>query len=239
MEIVNVQNRIIVALDFSSEQEVFNCVERLKGTATYVKVGMQLYYSVGPRVVYALKEQGLKVFVDLKIHDIPNTAKGAMKSLASLGADIVNAHVAGGKEMLIAAREGLEQGSNRGETPLFIGVTQLTSTSRQMMNEEIGVPGSVVDCVEKYALLAKQSGLDGVVASALEVETIKRACGSDFITVTPGVRPVGANAGDQRRVATPAEAFSFGTDYVVIGRPITQASDPALAMREIAETIGG
>lgn len=239
MESLRIQDRIIVALDFSSIHAALACADTLKGIATYMKVGMQLYFSEGPEIVYALKERGFNVFVDLKVHDIPNTAKGAMQSLASLGADMVNVHVAGGKEMMIAAREGLEIGAGHGSKPLLIGVTQLTSTSQEEMNNEIGIPGTVMDCVQRYALLAKESGLDGVVASPLEVEAIKQSCGPEFLTVTPGVRPKGADAGDQMRVVTPEKAFSFGSDYIVIGRPVTKAADPALAMRQIIDSIGG
>ncbi|WP_425452741.1 orotidine-5'-phosphate decarboxylase [Ammoniphilus oxalaticus] len=233
------RDRIIVALDFSSEQEALACADRLQGIATYMKVGMQLYYAAGPQIVYALKERGFNVFVDLKVHDIPNTAKGAMQSLASLGADMVNVHVAGGKDMMTAAKEGLESGAAGQTKPLLIGVTQLTSSSQQMMNDEIGIEGTIVDCAQRYAQLAKAAGLDGVVASPLEVEAIKRSCGPTFKTVTPGVRPRGAELGDQKRVVTPAEAFAFGTDYIVVGRPITQASDPLKAMRAMVESIGG
>ena len=181
MESLKLEDRIIVALDFTTVQGALACADTLRGTATYMKVGMQLYYFAGPQIVHSLKERGFNVFVDLKVHDIPNTAKGAMKSLASLGADMVNVHVSGGKEMMIAAREGLEMGSKAGsKKPLLIGVTQLTSTSQQEMNEEIGISGSIVDCVQRYSLLAKESGLDGVVASPLEVEAIKNSCGSEL-----------------------------------------------------------
>jgi len=236
---MKIQDRVMIALDFSSKHAALACADTLKGIATYVKVGMQLYYFAGPQIVYDLKERGFNVFVDLKVHDIPNTAKGAMQSLASLGADMVNVHVSGGKEMMLAAREGLEIGAGNRRKPLLIGVTQLTSTSQEEMNKEIGVPGTVMDCVQRYALLAKESGLDGVVASSLEVEAIKRSCGSEFLTVTPGVRPEGTDAGDQMRVVTPEQAFSFGSDYIVIGRPVTKADDPALAMRQILDSIGG
>ena len=234
---MSIRDKIIVALDFPDKEKAIHCAERLQGTATYVKVGMQLYYAAGPSIVALLKDKGFKVFVDLKVHDIPNTAKGAMESLAGLGADMVNVHVAGGLDMMLAAREGLEQGTpHKGELPLLIGVTQLTSTTQKQLNEQIGIAGSLLECIREYAKLAKTAGLDGVVASPLEVPEIKKECGSAFVTVTPGIRPIGADAGDQHRITTPQEAFVLGSDYIVIGRPITGASDPAEAMEQI---VGG
>lgn len=235
---MNAKERIIVALDFASAREALACADSLVGAASYVKVGMQLYYAAGPGIVDELKKRGFKIFVDLKVHDIPNTAKGAMQSLASLGVDMVNVHAAGGKEMMMAAKEGLEKGAVQGVKPLLIGVTQLTSTTQAVMNQDLGIPGSLSDCVRHYALLAKESGLDGVVASPLEVEIIKRACGEGFITVTPGIRPIGTDVGDQKRITTPEQAFSLGSDYIVIGRPVTKAGNPAVAMQEIIGSIG-
>ncbi|MEW9667550.1 orotidine-5'-phosphate decarboxylase [Ammoniphilus sp. 3BR4] len=234
---MDAKNRIIVALDYSSMDEALACAKKLQGTASYVKVGMQLYYGAGPGIVAALKEMGFQVFVDLKVHDIPNTAKGAMQSLAALGVDMVNVHASGGKEMMMAAREGLEKGVGSGSRPLLIAVTQLTSTTLETMNQQIGIPGSIEDCVKNYALLTKEAGLDGVVASPLEVRLVKENCGSGFITVTPGIRPAGADIGDQKRITTPEMAFSLGSDYIVIGRPITGAVDPAQAMSQILEMV--
>ncbi|WP_370297664.1 orotidine-5'-phosphate decarboxylase [Ammoniphilus sp. YIM 78166] len=234
---VSIRDRIIIALDYSAGEEALACARKLQGTASYVKVGMQLYYGAGPSIVASLKDMGFKVFVDLKVHDIPNTAKGAMQSLASLGVDMVNVHAAGGKEMMAAAREGLEKGAGNGPKPLLIAVTQLTSTTQQVMNEQIGIPGTIADSVQQYARLAKEAGLDGVVASPLEVKLVKESCGTDFITVTPGIRPVGADTGDQKRITTPEMAFSIGSDYIVIGRPVTQAQDPAAALSQIIEMV--
>lgn len=234
---MDVKNRIIVALDYSSMDEALACARKLQGTAGYVKVGMQLYYGAGPGIVAALKDMGFQVFVDLKVHDIPNTAKGAMQSLAGLGVDMVNVHAAGGKEMMVAAREGLEKGVGSGKRPLLIAVTQLTSTTQETMNQQIGIPGSIEDCVRNYARLTKEAGLDGVVASPLEVRLVKESCGNSFITVTPGIRPAGADVGDQKRITTPEMAFDLGSDFIVIGRPITAVSDPAQAMLQIIETV--
>ncbi|MFD2371126.1 orotidine-5'-phosphate decarboxylase [Brevibacillus sp. GCM10020057] len=229
---------MIVALDFSTREEIRQCLESLEGRIRYVKVGMELFYAEGPAIVHDLKERGLKVFLDLKVHDIPNTAKGAMKSLARLGADMVNVHAAGGVAMMEAAREGLEQGTAAGSPrPILIGVTMLTSTSRQTMNEQLAIPGSVEDVVVHYARMTKQAGLDGVVASPLEVPKIKQAAGESFLTVTPGIRPLGSDKGDQTRITTPEEAFRLGSDYLVIGRAITAAKDPAAIWESIVSAV--
>jgi orotidine-5'-phosphate decarboxylase len=235
---IDARERMIVALDFSTMSEIKQCLSVLQDRIRYVKVGMELSYSEGPAVVNYLKDQGLKVFLDLKIHDIPNTAKGAMKSLARLGMDMVNVHAAGGIAMMEAAREGLEQGTAAGSPrPLLIGVTMLTSTSKRTMNEELLIPGEVEDTVVRYATLTKQAGLDGVVASPLEVPVIKKALGESFVTVTPGIRPLGADQGDQTRITTPEQAFRMGSDYLVIGRAITAAEDPAAAWESIVEAV--
>lgn len=227
--------RIMVAMDYPSAAEANQCIEALAGTGVYVKVGMQLFYAAGLDFVRQLKEKGYSVFLDVKVHDIPNTAKGAMQSLAALGVDMINVHGAGGKKMLEGALEGLELGTPAGQKrPLLIAVTQLTSTSQETMNNEIGIPGLVEETVVRYARLAKEAGLDGVVASPKEVPFIKEACGQSFITVTPGIRPAGSDIGDQQRVTTPEEAFlQLKSDYIVIGRPITKASDPRTALEEI------
>jgi orotidine-5'-phosphate decarboxylase len=234
--------RIMVALDYASAGEAEKLLESLIGIPCYMKVGMQLFYAAGPHFVLGLKERGYKVFLDLKMHDIPNTVKGGAESVTRLGVDMFNVHAAGGVKMMQAALEGVEKalgamapGTSR---PVVIGVTQLTSTDRQTLNEEIGISGTVEEAVVRYAGLAKQAGLDGVVASPLEVERIKQACGKGFVTVTPGIRPAGSDIGDQSRVMTPAEAFRQGTDFVVIGRPITAAPDPLKALEEIIESIG-
>ncbi|MBE1443185.1 orotidine-5'-phosphate decarboxylase [Paenibacillus sp. OAS669] len=235
----NVAERIMVALDYPGAAEARQLIEALKGIPCYMKVGMQLFYSAGPEFVASLKEQGYKVFLDVKMHDIPNTVKGGSESVTRLGVDMFNVHAAGGKQMMEAALEGVDKALGSGHTtkPIVIGVTQLTSTSLAVMNEEIGISGSVEEAVLRYARLAQSAGLHGVVASPLEVIRIKEACGSGFITVTPGIRPAGADMGDQTRVMTPPEAFQQGTDYVVIGRPITAAKDPRAALEAIIQSV--
>ncbi|MFD0682576.1 MULTISPECIES: orotidine-5'-phosphate decarboxylase [unclassified Paenibacillus] len=239
----NVAERIMVALDYAEAGDARKLVQSLQGIPCYMKVGMQLFYSAGPQFVLDLKEQGYKVFLDLKMHDIPNTVKGGSESVTRLGVDMFNIHAAGGKGMMEAALEGVDKAlagggiANGGLKPIVIGVTQLTSTSQTVMNDEIGIAGTVEEAVISYAKLALASGLDGVVASPLEVTRIKTACGSGFVTVTPGIRPAGASIGDQSRVMTPPEAFAQGTDYVVIGRPITAADNPRAALEQIIESI--
>ena len=235
---IDVRERMMVALDFPTMAEVRELMAALEGRIRYVKVGMELAYAEGPSVVNYLKDQGLKVFLDLKVHDIPNTAKGAMKSLARLGMDMVNVHAAGGVAMMEAAREGLEQGTPAGSPrPFLIAVTMLTSTSQAVMNEQLRIPGGVEQTVVHYAKLARQAGLDGVVASPLEVPLVKKALGPSFLTVTPGIRPLGTDAGDQTRITTPEQAFRLGSDYLVIGRAVTAADDPAAAWERIVKTV--
>lgn len=230
----HLRERTILALDFHTLSEVDRCLSQLARHVRYAKVGMELFYAAGPEVIYQLKEEGIRVFLDLKVHDIPNTARGAMRSLARLGVDMINVHTAGGKTMMAAAREGLEEGTPAGSArPLLIGVTMLTSTSQAVMNQEIGIPGTVEETVLHYAALAREAGLDGVVASPLEVPMIKKVAGEAFVTVTPGIRPKGADAGDQIRVTTPEEAFQLGSDYIVIGRAVTAASDPLAVWESI------
>ncbi|MBG9944922.1 orotidine-5'-phosphate decarboxylase [Brevibacillus formosus] len=237
-QLTDIRERMIVALDFSTLDEVKKCIDPLQGHIRYVKVGMELAYAEGPAIVSFLKEKGLNVFLDLKVHDIPNTAKGAMRSLARLGADMVNVHAAGGVTMMAAAREGLEQGTAAGAArPLLIGVTMLTSTGLQTMNEELAIPGAVEDVVVHYAMMTKQAGLDGVVASPLEVPMIKKAAGDAFVTVTPGIRPLGADQGDQTRITTPEQAFRLGSDFIVIGRAITGAKDPVGVWESIVAAV--
>ncbi|GAB7388070.1 orotidine-5'-phosphate decarboxylase [Bacillaceae bacterium] len=233
-----IRERIIVALDVPSFAEAQALLHHLEGAARFVKIGMELYYGEKPDIIDWLKEKGFRVFLDLKIHDIPNTAQGAMRSLARLGADMITLHAAGGSAMMEAAREGLEEGAARtGHRPLLVAVTQLTSTSRKTMNEEIGIPGTVEETVVRYASLAQKAGLDGVVASPLETAKIKAACGEAFLAVTPGIRPRGSDKGDQTRVTTPEEAFALGADYLVIGRAITRAKDPRRAFEEIVAAV--
>lgn len=230
-------SKTIIALDFSSQKEALDFLEQFDRPVT-VKIGMELFYAAGPDIVRQAKAMGHDVFLDLKLHDIPNTVKGGMKNLAGLGADIVNCHAAGGIEMMKAARAGIEEGAPEGRRPLVIAVTQLTSTSKEAMNEVQGIPGEVLDSVVRYARAAKEAGLDGVVCSVHEVEAIKKACGPEFLTVTPGIRQASDSVDDQKRVATPQLAHERGSDYIVVGRSITQAEDPKAvfdAMEEVMQ----
>ena len=229
-------NKTIVALDFSTREEV---MEFLKGfqEPIYVKIGMELTYACGLDIVKDVRALGHHIFLDLKLHDIPNTVKGGMKNLAKLDVDIVNLHCAGGIEMMKAAIQGLEEGAVNGKRPLCIGVTQLTSTSKEAMNEELGIPGEVLDCVIKYAKNAKEAGLDGVVCSVHEARAIHEACGKDFLTVTPGIRLSDDSKDDQKRVATPAFAKEQGCDYIVVGRSITKSANPVETYKEIEATM--
>jgi orotidine-5'-phosphate decarboxylase len=237
-----IAGRIMVALDVPDESAADALLRRLEGIPCYVKVGMELFYAAGPRLVIRLKEAGYRVFLDVKMHDIPNTVKGGAASVTRLGVDMFNVHAAGGIAMMEAAREGVESalsGSPGAVRPVVIGVTQLTSVNRAVLNDQIGIAGTVEDAVLRYAELAKRAGLDGVVASPLEASRIKERCGRDFLAVTPGIRPEGAKAGDQARVMTPREAFRQGADYIVIGRPITAAPDPRRALEDIIRSVEG
>ena len=224
------ESRPIIALDFPAFTDVkkflalFPAEEKL-----YVKIGMELYYAVGPEIVRYVKELGHSVFLDLKLHDIPNTVKSAMKVLADLGVDMTNVHAAGGVEMMKAARAGLGMG------PKLIAVTQLTSTSQVQMQTDQNIPTSLTESVVHYASRAAEAGLDGVVCSAHEVENIKAAASQNFICLTPGIRPSGSLADDQKRVMTPAAARLIGSDYIVVGRPITQSEDPFVAYQKICK----
>ncbi|EGL83096.1 orotidine 5'-phosphate decarboxylase [Caldalkalibacillus thermarum TA2.A1] len=226
-------NPLIIALDVATGREAFGLVGQINAPDLFVKVGMQLFYSEGPALVHKLREQGIKIFVDLKLHDIPNTVKGAAEALAGMGISMLTVHCAGGRAMLEAVREGVEKGASLDERPLIVGVTQLTSTTEQVMNEEIGIPGSIEKAVLHYACLAQSSGLDGVVCAAKEVPLIKRTCGSSFITVTPGIRPAGSKRHDQARLASPQDALRLGSDFLVVGRAITQAKDPVAAYQAV------
>jgi len=221
------QERLIVALDVSSKEEALDAVKDLGPKLCFVKVGMELFYSTGPDFIARLKDQGLKVFLDLKVHDIPNTAQRAIHVLSKLGCDMLNVHCSGGITMMRQAQQALE-----GNT-ILIGVTQLTSTDQQVLNEQLGIPGSVEDSVLRYAKLAKEAGLSGVVCSPQEVRRLKQSLGSDFITVTPGVRPAGDSVQDQKRVMTPGEAIAAGSDYLVVGRPIMAQADRREAFERI------
>ncbi|MEH7435973.1 orotidine-5'-phosphate decarboxylase [Neobacillus drentensis] len=220
-------NSLIIALDFSNKQEVEQFLQPFSGKELFVKIGMELFYQEGPSMIAFLKEKGHRIFLDLKLHDIPNTVKSAMKGLARLECDLVNVHAAGGKEMMEAALEGLEAGTASGRTrPACIAVTQLTSTSQEQMNREQLIPVTLKESVLHYAAVTKEAGLDGVVCSAWEAATIREKLGSNFYTVTPGIRMVSDEVGDQKRVATPTFAKIAGVSSIVVGRSITRAADP-------------
>lgn len=228
---------VIVALDFPTAADTLAFLDKFTGRKPYVKIGMELFYAEGPEIVREIKNRGHKIFLDLKLHDIPNTVEKAMKSLSKLSIDMVNVHAAGTVEMMEAAKRGLKGES--GEGPLLIAVTQLTSTSQERMNEELLIDGKLEDVVIKYAQNAKKAGLDGVVCSPLESGMIHDACGDDFVTVTPGVRFADSAKDDQVRITTPEGAKKLGSDYIVVGRPITKAEDPVAAYeRCLADFIG-
>ncbi|MDV8555323.1 orotidine-5'-phosphate decarboxylase [Streptococcus pneumoniae] len=224
------EHRPIIALDFPNFEAVKEFLALFPAEESlYLKVGMELYYAAGPEIVSYLKGLGHSVFLDLKLHDIPNTVKSAMKVLSQLGVDMTNVHAAGGVEMMKAAREGL------GSQAKLIAVTQLTSTSEAQMQEFQNIQTSLQESVIHYAKKTAEAGLDGVVCSAQEVQVIKQATNSDFICLTPGIRPAGVAVGDQKRVMTPADAYQIGSDYIVVGRPITQAEDPVAAYHAIKD----
>ncbi len=222
---------VIVACDFSSAKATFDFLDLFhkEERKPFVKIGMELYYAEGPSIVREIKKRGHKIFLDLKLHDIPNTVKKAMAVLSSLDVDMTNLHAAGTGKMMEAALEGLTK--EDGTRPLLIAVTQLTSTSEERMQNELLISASINDTIVKYAENANAAGLDGVVCSPLEAGMVKKACGKDFITVTPGVRFADGDVGDQARVTTPKKAKEIGSDYIVVGRPITQATDPVAAYR--------
>lgn len=225
--------KTIIALDFATGEEALKFLDRLadEREKPYVKIGMELYYGEGPAIVREIKRRGYGVFLDLKLHDIPNTVKKAMKVISALDVDIVNVHAAGGRKMMEAALEGLTRAD--GSRPKLIAVTQLTSTSPEMLRDELLICEPMEKTIEAYALNAKTAGLDGVVCSPLEVEKVKKACGKDFLAVTPGIRFADSAGDDQVRVTTPQRARELGSDYIVVGRPITQAEDPAAALRRV------
>jgi orotidine-5'-phosphate decarboxylase len=223
----------IIALDFESAKRTFEFLNAFDGGIN-VKVGMQLYYKEGPAIVARLKEHGYDVFLDLKLHDIPNTVKSAMEVLAGLGADLVNVHAAGGKEMMEAALEGLDKGTPAGlERPSLIGVTQLTSTDERQVREEQLIGASLEESVLHYATLTKNAGLKGVVCSVHEAAAISEVCGKEFFKVTPGIRLADGGTHDQKRIATPGEARLAGSTHIVVGRAITGATDPRAAYDKI------
>lgn len=220
---------VIIACDFAGKEQVLQFLEQFGEERPFVKIGMELYYAAGPDMVRELKDRGHKVFLDLKLHDIPNTVRKSMRVLSTLGADIVNLHAAGTCAMMEAALEGVTRPD--GTRPLVIAVTQLTSTSEERMQKELLIGSSLVDTVLTYAENAKKSGLDGVVCSPLEAGAIHERCGNGFLTVTPGIRFADGDVGDQVRVTTPERAKEIGSDFIVVGRPITEAADPVAAWK--------
>ena len=229
---------VIVALDVENKEKTLAFLDRFEGAEKpFVKIGMELFYAEGPEVVREIKARGHKIFLDLKLHDIPNTVKKAMAALSALDVDIVNLHAAGTAAMMTAALEGLTRPD--GTRPLLIAVTQLTSTDQERMERELWIEKPLAEVVMHYAENAAQAGLDGVVCSPLEAGAVHERCGKNFLTVTPGVRFADGDVGDQKRVTTPAKAKELGSDYIVVGRPITQAEDPVAAYRRcVAEFVG-
>ena len=222
---------VIIACDFDSKEKVFSFLDKFEGEERkpFVKIGMELYYAEGPEIVREIKRRGHKIFLDLKLHDIPNTVKKSMAVLSRLDVDMTNLHAAGTGRMMEAAIEGLTR--EDGTRPMLIAVTQLTSTDEETMKEDLLINEPIDRVVMHYASVAKRSGLDGVVCSPLEAGKVHETCGKDFVTVTPGVRFADGDIGDQKRVMTPAAAKEIGSDYIVVGRPITAAEDPVAAYR--------
>ena len=228
---------VIVACDFSSAEQVFSFLDKFTEEKPFVKIGMELFYAEGPQIVREIKARGHKIFLDLKLHDIPNTVKKAMSVLSNLDVDITNLHAAGTTAMMQAALEGLTRPD--GTRPLLIAVTQLTSTDQEAMEKDIMIHAPIDEVVMHYASTAAAAGMDGIVCSPLEAGKVHERCGANFLTVTPGVRFADGDVGDQKRVMTPAAAKEIGSDYIVVGRPITAAADPVAAYRRcVAEFVG-
>lgn len=221
---------VIIACDFASAEATYAFLDRFAEEKPFVKIGMELYYAEGPAIVREIRRRGHPVFLDLKLHDIPNTVEKAMRVLSHLDVQMVNLHAAGTKAMMEAALRGLTR--EDGTRPILLAVTQLTSTSEERMHDELLISGSIADCVCHYAQMAKEAGLDGVVCSPLEAGMVKERCGKEFLTVTPGIRFADGVVGDQVRITTPARAKETGADFIVVGRPITAADDPAAAYRK-------
>ncbi|MDD5906815.1 MAG: orotidine-5'-phosphate decarboxylase [Clostridia bacterium] len=227
---------VIIACDFDSKEKTLAFLDQFQGEKPFVKIGMELYYAEGPAIVREIKARGHRIFLDLKLHDIPNTVKKAMAVLSGLDVDICNLHAAGTRPMMEAALEGLRRPD--GTRPLLIAVTQLTSTDEETMRRDLLIDRPLDQVVMHYARTAAQAGLDGVVCSPLEAGKVHEACGRQFLTVTPGVRFAGGDTGDQKRVTTPARAKELGSDYIVVGRPITAAEDPVAAWKRcVAEFV--
>ena len=228
---------VIIACDFDSAEKTFAFLDQFKDEKPFVKIGMELYYAEGPSIVREIKKRGHKIFLDLKLHDIPNTVKKSMAVLSRLDVDMTNLHAAGTVRMMQAAIEGLTR--EDGSRPMLIAVTQLTSTDQEGMEKDLLIKEDIAEVVMHYAHNAKLAGLDGVVCSPLEAGKVHERCGEGFVTVTPGVRFADGDVGDQKRVMTPAAAKEIGSDYIVVGRPITAAPDPVAAYRRcVAEFVG-
>ena len=228
---------VIIACDFGSAEQTFAFLDRFTEEKPFVKIGMELFYAEGPQIVREIKKRGHKIFLDLKLHDIPNTVKKAMRSLSKLDVDIVNVHAAGTRAMMQAALEGLTRAD--GSRPLLIAVTQLTSTDQTALEDELLIDMPIAEVVMAYAENARMAGLDGVVCSPLEAGQVHDRCGKSFLTVTPGVRFAEGEKGDQKRVTTPEIARLLGSDYIVVGRPVTQAEDPVAAYRRCVKEFLG
>ena len=228
---------VIIACDFASKEECLGFLDGFRDEKPFVKIGMELFYAEGPQIVRDIKARGHKIFLDLKLHDIPNTVKKSMAVLSRLSADMCNLHAAGTRAMMEAALEGLTRPD--GSRPILIAVTQLTSTSQEQMENELLIDGKMEDVVMKYAENAKSAGLDGVVCSPLEAQAVHTACGKSFCTVTPGIRFADGDRGDQTRVTTPEKARELGSDYIVVGRPITASPDPVAAYRRCVKEFVG
>lgn len=235
------KNPLIIALDFDNINQAINMAENIGPYAGGFKVGMQLYYSAGKEILRRLREKGLPVFVDLKLHDIPNTVAGATRALTRQGASILNVHAAGGKAMMQAASFAAQDEAEKAgiARPLVVAVTVLTSIDQEVFRQEMGHSGAIQERVVAWALMAQEAGLDGVVASPLEISAIRKACGPDFVIITPGIRPAGTAANDQKRTMTPGEALQQGTNYLVIGRPVTAANNPIEAVKGVLAEIHG
>jgi len=227
-------NNVIIACDFENKEKTMEFLKKMEGTNPYLKIGMELFYGEGPSIVTEIKELGFKVFLDLKLHDIPNTVRKAMRNCAKLGVDMVNLHAAGGIQMMKAAKEGLVEGSN-GNVPLLIAVTQLTSIDQETLETELLINETIEKTIETYAQNAKEAGLNGVVCSPLESSLIHNACGDEFLTVTPGIRLTSNTKDDQKRVTTPKLANELGSNFIVVGRSITNAENPKETYKMILE----
>ena len=228
---------VIIACDFNGKEQLFDFLDKFKEEKPYLKVGMELFYAGGVEIVNEIKRRGHKIFLDLKLHDIPNTVKKSMAVLSAYDVDMVNLHAGGGSAMMKGAIEGLTRAD--GTRPLLIAVTQLTSTNQEMMEKELLIEKPLDEVVMSYALNAKNCGLDGVVCSPLEAGKVHGVCGKEFLTITPGIRLAGDAVGDQKRVTTPALAKEIGSDYIVVGRSITAAADPVAAYRKCVEEFLG